>query len=222
MKTGLVLLCVALGAAGAGFVVYRHVASLTAGPVTANAPARAAGPTAPESTPRRVVPDTVPDVALPDLAGQRHSLRDYRGRPTIFNFWATWCAPCRREIPLLNTLLREHAAQRLQIVGIAVDFRDAVSRYTTSTRINYPLLVGEDDGLAAAQAFGMELALPFTIFVDSQQRIVAAKLGELHRDDADVIINAVLAVDAGKLSLAAAKEHISTQLRDLAQARATK
>jgi thiol-disulfide isomerase/thioredoxin len=246
MKTGIALLCVALGAAAAGFVAYRRLnaPAVIGTTATAVAPLASAAPrpadsappavaalssgTAPaakaasEMPPQRVVPEVVPAVSLADLGGQRHSLREYRGRPTIFNFWATWCAPCRREIPLLNRLYRDYAPRQLQIVGIAVDFRDAVTRYTATTRFDYPLLVGEDDGLEAAQKFGMDMALPFSIFVDSRQRIVAAKLGELHRDDADVIIKAVLAVDAGKLALPDARQQISSRLRELAQARAAK
>jgi thiol-disulfide isomerase/thioredoxin len=232
MKTGLALVCVALGAAAAGFIVYRHWAMPPIAPATLNPsatatpaamPAPAPGATATVDTaPKRVIPETVPEISLADLAGKSHSLREFRGRPTIYNFWATWCAPCRREIPLLNKLQREFAGQRLQIVGIAVDFNDDVAKYAQATPVDYPLLVGEQGGLEAAEKFGMEMALPFSIFVDSRQRIVAAKLGELHRDDADVIITALLAVDRNQLALAEAKARISTKLRELAQARAGK
>ena len=217
MKTGMALLCVALAAAATGFVAYRH---WWAAPALAPA-AVTASPTA-DASPKRIIPETVPEVALADLAGKLHSLREYRGRPTIYNFWATWCAPCRREIPLLNTLQREFAGQRLQVVGIAVDFKDDVAKYAQATRFDYPLLVGEQEGLDAAEKFGMEMALPFSIFVDSRQRIVAAKLGELHRDDADAIINTLLAVDRGRMPISDARTRISAKLHELAQARVVK
>jgi thiol-disulfide isomerase/thioredoxin len=227
MRTGLAVALIAVAAGTAGFAAYRGLvapAGDTPAVTVSSAPVRAASapePATPEA-PARVIPETVPEVSLADLAGKQHPLREYRGRPTIYNFWATWCLPCRREIPLLNQLSREFAGQKLQIVGIAVDFKDEVASFVKTTRLDYSLLVGEEDGLEAAEKFGMEMALPFTIFSDSQQRIVAVKVGELHRDDADAIIGALLAVDAGTLPLIEARKQISTRLRDLAQARTSK
>jgi len=70
-----------------------------------------------------------PALALNDLGGAPRTLGDYRGRILLVNFWATWCEPCRREIPLLKSLRRQRSADALEIVGIAVDFRDAVIKY---------------------------------------------------------------------------------------------
>jgi thiol-disulfide isomerase/thioredoxin len=228
MKTGLVVTLIAVAAAAAGFAAYRAMVMAPAGgtpAATASSkpvPAASATAVATPDAPARVVPESVPEVSLADLAGKQHPLREFRGRPTIYNFWATWCLPCRREIPLLNQLSREFARQKLQIVGIAVDFKDDVAKFLQTTKLDYSLLVGEEDGLEAAEKFGMEMALPFTIFSDSQQRIVAVKVGELHRDDADAIINALLAVDAGTLPLVEARTQISSRLRELAQTRTSK
>jgi thiol-disulfide isomerase/thioredoxin len=159
---------------------------------------------------------------FPDLKGKPRPLAEWQGRVVVLNFWATWCAPCRREIPLLNRLYQQYSGQRLQIVGVAVDFKDEVAKYVKLTHFAYPLLVGEQTGLEAAEKFGMEMALPFSIFVDSQQRIVAAKVGELHRDDADAIIQALNAVDRGALPIEQAKTQIGAKLHELAVSRATK
>ena len=78
----------------------------------------------------------------------------------MVNFWATWCAPCRREIPLLNKIRMERKPQNAEIVGIAVDFKEDVAKFLHKTPLQYPLLVGEEDGLAAAEAFGMGMAFP--------------------------------------------------------------
>lgn len=139
----------------------------------------------------------------------------------LVNYWATWCAPCRREIPLLNELRSEHGKQKLEVVGIAVDFRDDVLKYAQETTIAYPLLIGEEDGLAAVQAMGMQPAFPFSVFADSQQRIVALKVGELHRDEAELILDRVAQVDAGTLPLQQAREEITEGLKELATRRAT-
>jgi thiol-disulfide isomerase/thioredoxin len=168
----------------------------------------------------RPIPDSVPDLKLPDLAGQETSLRGFLGRPLIINFWATWCAPCRREIPLLQQLRQAYRGEGLEIVGIAVDFRGAVLDYVSRRAIDYPLLIGEDQGLAAAEQFGMQTVLPFSVFADAQGRIIAVKIGELHRDEADYILDAMRAVAAGRLSLPQARAGIAQRLRELAVERA--
>jgi thiol-disulfide isomerase/thioredoxin len=172
------------------------------------------------SAPRRVIPMVVPDLALADPAGVIHRLSEWTGHPLIINFWATWCEPCRREIPLLIRLRHERAAKHLAVVGIAVDFRAAVLKYAHDARIDYPLLIGENDGLEAVNAFGMQLVFPFSVFADARGRVVAVKVGELHQDEADFILDRVADIDQGTLSLASARQQIETRLRDLAVERA--
>ena len=167
------------------------------------------------------VPATLPDIHLSGLDGRMRALRDFGRRPLIVNFWATWCEPCRREMPLLTALRQEHQADRLEVVGIAVDFRDSVTDFLKKNPLPYPLLIGEEDGIDAAKAFGMQLVLPFSVFVDDQDRIVAVKLGELHRDEADYILGTMHSLAADQLTVAAAQSQISKRLKELATARAT-
>jgi len=166
------------------------------------------------------VPDTLPDLTMPDITGQQKSLRDYLGHPLIVNFWATWCGPCRREIPLLQQLRAAYHNDGLEIIGIAVDFQKAVADYVAKTPISYPLLIGEDQGMAAAQKFGMEPVLPFSAFADAQGRIIAVKVGELHKDEADYILQEMRSIAAGKSSMADARAAIADRLRELSVARA--
>jgi len=162
----------------------------------------------------------LPDLALADLSGATRRLTDFRGHPVIVNFWATWCEPCRREIPLLIRLRRERAGAGLAVVGIAVDFHEAVATYARKAGIDYPVLIGEDAGLDAVHAFGMELVFPFSVFADRDGRVVAVKLGELHQDEADFILDRVQDIDSGTLSLAAARQQIEARLKDFAVERA--
>jgi thiol-disulfide isomerase/thioredoxin len=167
------------------------------------------------------IPETLPHFQLADRDGRKRSLADWKGRPLMVNYWATWCGPCRREIPLLNQLRAENQAMKLEIIGIAVDFRDDVLKYVKENPLSYPLLIGEEDGLAAVTAMGVgQAAFPFTVFADSRQRILALKLGELHRDDAELILERLAKVDAGKMELAAARNEITEGLKDLATKRA--
>jgi thiol-disulfide isomerase/thioredoxin len=133
----------------------------------------------------------------------------------MVNFWATWCDPCRREIPLLKSLRHERAGESLEVVGIAVDFKDAVLDYTRKIGIDYPVLIGEKDGTAAIDAFGLDTVFPFTVFADTQGRIFTVKVGELGRDEAKVILDGLRDVDTGKADIAAARQQVATQLAQL-------
>ena len=233
---GILAFVLVAGAGPAGFLIYHAVfhdhplptrpadPALSAPSVSApqpepsSAPSMPNGPTQTTST-RSAPPLSLPAVSLPDRNGITHRLTDYRGHPLVLNFWATWCEPCRREIPLLQSLQREHGST-IQVVGVAVDFQKDVLPFAQAQGITYPLLMGEKDGLTAVNALGMDTALPFTVFADSQGDIVAVKVGELHADEARLILAEAHAVDAGKVAIADARQAISSGLRSLAIARA--
>ncbi|HZT04219.1 MAG TPA: TlpA disulfide reductase family protein [Steroidobacteraceae bacterium] len=168
----------------------------------------------------RTVPSTLPQITLPDMQGTARSLSDWKGHPLVLNFWATWCAPCRREIPLLKRLRQERSAEGVEVIGIAVDFRDAVQRYAREMHIDYPVLIGEQDGLSAISAFGMDTVFPFTVFADGRGRILTLKVGELHPDEARFILDRLLAVDRGALGLPAARREVAEGIARLAMQRA--
>lgn len=216
-------LAVIVIAAGGGFLAYRltarHTTTITVAPAGTLASRGAQTQPAEAPTPRQT-PEVVPDLAMPDRTGARRKLSEWRGHPTLFNFWATWCEPCRREIPLLLKLRHEYAADGVEVVGIAVDSRDAVLKYAQDMHIDYPVLVGEQEGFEAVQAFGMETVLPFTVFTDSQARIVTLKVGELHPDEAAFVLSRVRDVDSGRLALAEARRQIAAQIAQLAAERA--
>jgi thiol-disulfide isomerase/thioredoxin len=229
MKKG-VIIAVSVGIAAAlGFFAQRLLPNGDA-TVAATVPEAASGalpePTPPPSEtpatpPLPVVPEVLPQFELADRDGKKRKLGDWAGQPLVVNYWATWCGPCRREIPLLNELRAERRKQRVEIIGIAVDFRDDVLKYASETTISYPLLIGEEDGLAAVKAMGVEqAAFPFTIFADSKQRVLALKVGELHRDEAELILDLIGEVDAGKLAPEAAREQITAGLKEIATKRA--
>jgi thiol-disulfide isomerase/thioredoxin len=223
VSRALVAFVLVAGAGPAGFLIYHTVfANHPLHPRTDSVPASApaSAPLPPQTTSARSTPLTLPaTIALPDSSGRMHHLADYRGRPLVLNFWATWCEPCRREIPLLQAL-HEARGDSVQIVGVAVDFQADVLKYAQAQGITYPLLMGEKEGLNAVNALGMETAFPFTVFADARGDILAVKQGELHADEARLILGEVSAVDAGRSALADARNAVSEGLRTLAIARA--
>ena len=226
----LLLPLVALCCGAAGFLAYQHWMRPPGGlvvtaPVTAPITARPPYEVMPDTTAARapaapVVAESVPNLKLRDLSNRQHALAEYRGAPTLYNFWATWCAPCRREIPLLNRLYAEHRDYQLQMVGIAVDHGADVQKFLATTPISYSVLIADQDGADIVSGFGMELVLPFSVFADAGGRIIAVKIGELHDREASAILAAVQALNAGQLSLATARERISSQLRQFSIERA--
>lgn len=117
-------------------------------------------------------------VRLPDLAGKETSLAQWKGKVLVVNFWATWCAPCREEIPDLVRMQSEFAAQGVQFVGVAADQPDKVARFVDDFHVNYPQLIGNYAALDLAKRAGdREQALPYTIAFDRQGKIIYRKLG---------------------------------------------
>src|SRR4051812_40224344 len=109
--------------------------------------------------------------SFPDLSGRRRRLSEWQGRPLLCNFWATWCAPCREELPLLDTAFRENVPIGLQIVGIAIDNVVNVSKYLKSVPIGYTVLIAEGSGIGLMGVLGNTSGvLPFTITVDGAGR----------------------------------------------------
>ncbi len=216
-----------IAAGAAGFLFYRAAAPrtvmLTVNPSTAAASpadAAAAGPANESAAPARKVPDTLPDITLANLSGTPTRLSSFAGRPLMLNFWATWCAPCRREIPLLNRLREQRKRQNAEIVGIAVDFKDEVAKFVKKVPLNYPLLIGEEDGLAAAEAFGMGMMFPFSVFVDGQNRILTVKVGELHEDEANFAFDRLLDIEHGVLTREQAQWRVAEAFQAMAAERA--
>jgi thiol-disulfide isomerase/thioredoxin len=218
MKTS-AYVAVAAIAMAVGYLVYHYVVvprtamETVVGPVATRQIAEEPAAAAAESS----MPAVLPDFTLGDLSGTPRSIRSWPGKSMIVNFWATWCAPCRREIPLLRELQKQHGAEGFQIVGVAVDIREDVVKYAQEIGIDYPILIGEQDGLDAVNKFGQgSIGFPFTVFTDNQGRIVLFHLGEIHKAQADVLLGAVREVNAGKLTPEAARVVVAKQLAAMA------
>lgn len=131
--------------------------------------------------------------AYPDLAGKPRRIAEWRGKVVAVNFWATWCAPCREEIPLFMEVRRERASQGFEVVGIAIDNADKVSEYARNAAISYPVLIADGSGLDLIRKLGNASGgLPYTAFLDRGGRPVRTKLGALKRPELDALLAELL------------------------------
>lgn len=125
-----------------------------------------------------------PDLAFRDLDGKAHRLSEWDGRLLLLNFWATWCAPCLKEIPLLVEAQQRHGARGLQIVGIAMDDIEPVRRFAERLRMNYPLMAGQAEIGDAMDQLGDQFgAFPFSVLIAPDGRILERISGDLQREE---------------------------------------
>ncbi|MCG6872868.1 MAG: TlpA family protein disulfide reductase [Gammaproteobacteria bacterium] len=123
------------------------------------------------------------DFSLPDLDGELHAISAWRGKPLLVNFWATWCGPCREEIPLLVDTDRSRG-EYLQVLGVAIDNPDAVREFAKEFSIRYPNLIAEMGASALLASHGNPAgALPFTLLLDAEGVVLEHKLGALSSDE---------------------------------------
>jgi thiol-disulfide isomerase/thioredoxin len=132
-------------------------------------------------------------LSLPDASGQQQSLAQWRGKVMVVNFWATWCEPCREEMPEFVRAQREFGGRGLQFVGIAVDQRDKVVQFAKDLGLNYPALIGGYDAVDLSKELGNQLsALPFTIVIDRKGNVVRTQLGPFKAGNLRATIDSLL------------------------------
>ena len=138
-------------------------------------------------------PAAAKDFTLHDLAGKTHTLGEWRGKLVLLNFWATWCPPCRREIPLFIQTQNRYAQQGLQIVGIAVDNPEPVARYWQEMHFNYPILLADDHTFDLMAAYGdTDGSLPYSVLIKPDGQVVKAKLGAFEETELEGLLQPLL------------------------------
>lgn len=122
-------------------------------------------------------------LSFPDPSGKVQPLAQWRGKVVVLNFWASWCAPCREEMPDFAALRAQHHANGVEFVGIAIDNVDNVVQFLQKQPVNYPILIGEGAAHGLARQLGNPSgALPYTIVLDRTGRIAMTHLGRLPAD----------------------------------------
>ncbi len=124
-----------------------------------------------------------------DLQGRPATVAEWHESVTLVNFWATWCAPCRDEIPVFMSLLERYRDRGFRVVGVAVDDIQAVERFGDELSINYPLLILEHDVNTVMQRYGDKMAiLPYSVLVDAEGNTIARKLGAYEKTELDTLL----------------------------------
>lgn len=135
-----------------------------------------------------------PDFVLEDLQGKKVKLSDFRGKAVLLNFWATWCGPCKVEMPWFVELQKQYGPQGLEIVGVALDDsgRDTISKFAKEMGVNYTILQGQD---SVGDAYGA-MGLPTSYFIDRNGKIVESVSGLLARSEIEGDIKKALATNS--------------------------
>ena len=130
---------------------------------------------------------------LPDIDGRDQRLDQWKGKVLVVNFWATWCEPCREEMPEFVKAQTAFGAKGLQFVGIAIDQPDKIRQFSQDLKLNYPSLVGGYGALELSKAFGNKLmALPFTLIINRDGQVAYSQLGPLKPGKLDAIVGKLL------------------------------
>lgn len=125
---------------------------------------------------------------LSDVSGKAYPLAQFQGKPAIINFWATWCEPCREEMPAISALATAHP--EIVVLGLAIDEAEAVHDFTNTTPVSYPLLIAENEGAALLEAMGDQKGvLPYTVILSAQGQVIQTFFGRVSRQMLEKALN---------------------------------
>jgi len=134
---------------------------------------------------------TAPDFTLQSLDGKTVRLSDFRGKPVVLNFWATWCGPCKIEMPWFVDLQKEYGPAGLQFLGVAMDDASTkdIAEFAESMKVNYPILIGKE---SVGDAYGGVQFLPETFYIDRNGKVVDKAFGLKGRDEIEDAIKKIM------------------------------
>lgn len=182
-KTTSTLIMVGLAAAGlaSGYIFnnWQHQQKLTQSEL------------APEG--KSIVSNVRPLFKLKDIEDKVRDVKEWDGKVLMINFWATWCPPCRREMPAFIELQEKYQDKGFTILGIALDEKQAVIDFTDPMGMNYPILMAEQEGIKLSKAYGNKLGvLPFTVIIDRKGNIIHRQRTELTYEQVEGMIKPLL------------------------------
>ena len=130
------------------------------------------------------------EFSLKNINGEMISIEEYKGKKTLINFWATWCRPCRKEMPMLNGVYLSENPSEFSVVGIAIDKPEKVVQFVAELGIDFPIMIGQSNAYDIMKELGNEaLTLPYTILIDNSGEVIWSKNTELKHSDMDEVLN---------------------------------
>ncbi|RDH81573.1 MAG: TlpA family protein disulfide reductase [endosymbiont of Galathealinum brachiosum] len=185
MKNILPFLLVIIIAGGAGFGFQRYLQNEK----------RDLAPIIPKAVNSDVIGTQRPTFSLEDLEGKTRNIDEWNGKVVLVNFWATWCPPCKKEMPAFIELHEKYQSQGFEVIGIALDDEDSVQDFVDTLGVNYTVVAAEHAGLELSRLYGNRIgALPFSVFVGRDGKIELTQAGELSKEHVEEIIKPMLAL----------------------------
>ena len=130
------------------------------------------------------------EFSLENINGEMISIEEFKGKKTLINFWATWCRPCRKEMPMLNGVYLSENPSEFSVVGIAIDKPEKVVQFVAELGIDFPIMIGQSNAYDIMKELGNEaLTLPYTILIDDTDEVIWSKNTELKHSDMDEVLN---------------------------------
>lgn len=131
---------------------------------------------------------------LPNETGTNQALSQYKGKTIVLNFWATWCSPCREEMPELSKLHEENQNNNLVVLGVAIDELAKIQEFTKETPVSYPLFAAEEDGMSLASGLGNDKGvLPYTVIIDKDGKVIKTYFGRISKPLLETTLKPMLA-----------------------------
>ncbi len=184
MKKFFPFILVIIIAGGAGFGFQRYLQN-----DSHNLP-----PAIPKAVNNDIIGTIRPAFELKDIEGKLRNIDEWNGKVLLVNFWATWCPPCKKEMPAFIELHEEYQEQGFEVIGIALDDEESVQDFVDTLGVNYTVMAAEYAGLELSRIYGNRIgALPFSVFVGRDGKIELTRAGELSKEQVEKIIQPLLA-----------------------------
>lgn len=136
-----------------------------------------------------VVGQTAPDFSLTKLNGGKMNLADYKGNLVILNFWASWCPPCRAEIPAFVKVQQKYKDNGVAFLGVAIEDKEDVENYVKEVTLNYPTSYGVEEAYEVSAKYGNpDGALPYTLVISPKQKILESYNGQVSEETLEEVI----------------------------------